>query len=246
MGLLAAAGIAICIIRGGGACFRLAFVLMLVATLIDATDGTFARLVRIKEVLPGFDGRRLDDLVDFLNYAFLPLLLLWRANIPSPGTSWFLMLPLLASGYGFCQTAIKTDDGYFLGFPSCWNVVAFYLYVLRPNEWISMAVLAVCAVLTFVPSRYVYPSQRGWLNVATTILGALWSCSLLLILFLMPNDEAAFQSWYSNPVIVPALASLYFPAFYMFGSWVITYRRWSKHSPDVHRSRLPVSDQRFS
>ena len=46
--------------------FRWSFVLMLVATLIDATDGTLARAIRIKDVLPDFDGRRLDDIVDFL------------------------------------------------------------------------------------------------------------------------------------------------------------------------------------
>jgi len=32
--------------------------------LIDATDGTLARLVRVKERIPWFDGDRLDDIVD--------------------------------------------------------------------------------------------------------------------------------------------------------------------------------------
>src|SRR5262245_21357597 len=60
LGLVAAGGIAVAIIEATPASFRLAFLLMLVATLIDATDGTLARWIRIKEVLPGFDGRRLD------------------------------------------------------------------------------------------------------------------------------------------------------------------------------------------
>src|SRR5205085_5710370 len=74
LGLVAAAAIAALIVQGGADAFRWAFVLMLVATAIDATDGTLARRIRITEVLPGFDGRRLDDLIDFLNYSFLPLL----------------------------------------------------------------------------------------------------------------------------------------------------------------------------
>ena len=98
---------------------------MLLATLIDATDGTLARAVRIKETLPGFDGRRLDDLVDFLNYTFLPLFLLYQAKILPAGQEYWLLLPLLASACGFCQVSVKTDDGYFLGFPSYWNLVAF-------------------------------------------------------------------------------------------------------------------------
>src|SRR3989442_10904960 len=110
LGLVCAAGIAVFIVRGDGESFRGAFLLMLIATLIDATDGTLARAVRIKETLPGFDGRRLDDLVDFLNYTFLPLFLLWRTDILSESQKYWLLLPLLASAYGFCQVSIKTDD----------------------------------------------------------------------------------------------------------------------------------------
>src|SRR5262249_53514062 len=123
LGLVAAAGIALGIIDGTPAGFRIAFILMLIATLIDGTDGAFARMVRVKEVLPGFDGRRLDDLVDFQTYTSLPLLLIWRADILAPEHAWCLLIPLLASAYGFCQVSAKTGDGYFLGFPSYWNLV---------------------------------------------------------------------------------------------------------------------------
>ena len=61
--------------------FARSFVLMLVATLVDATDGTLARRIGVKKVLPEFDGRKLDDLTDFLTYTFLPLLLIWRAEL---------------------------------------------------------------------------------------------------------------------------------------------------------------------
>jgi phosphatidylcholine synthase len=99
--------------------YRLCFLLMLVAVLVDATDGTLARAVRIKEAVPGFDGRRLDDLVDFLLYTCLPLLLIDRAGLLPEGGRWVLVVALVASGYGFCQADIKTADGAFLGFPSC-------------------------------------------------------------------------------------------------------------------------------
>ena len=222
IGLLVSAGIAILIVRGGAESFRWAFVLMLVATIIDATDGTFARLIRTREVLPMFDGRRLDDLVDFLTYSCLPLLLLWRASIPSPGTVWVLTIPLLASAYGFCQVAIKTDDGYFLGFPSCWNVVAFYLYVLRLPVWISLAILLVFALLTFIPSRYLYPSQPGWINRLTILLASIWCCLLGYVLFEMPNDDARLASSVESPAYGIALLSLFFPAYYMIMSWGVS------------------------
>src|SRR5262245_22792950 len=171
LGLVAAAGIAVLTVRGGPESFRGAFVLMLVATLIDATDGTLARWVRVKEVLPGFDGRRLDDLIDFLNYTFLSLLLLWRAEVLPAGWDWLLLVPLVASAYGFSQTAAKTDDGFFLGFPSYWNLVAFYLYALRPLPgWFAAGVLLLFAGLTFVPLRYLHTSHPGRLNRLTNVL----------------------------------------------------------------------------
>src|SRR5271165_7164352 len=141
LGLVAAAGIAWLLVGPGEptpSAFRAAFGLMLLATLIDATDGTLARAVRIKDVLPGFDGRRLDDLVDFQTYTTLPLLLVYQAKLLSPGQEAWLLLPLLASAYGFSQTSAKTSDGYFLGFPSYWNLVAFYLYVLQPPPPVSI------------------------------------------------------------------------------------------------------------
>ncbi len=76
--------------------------LMLIATIIDSSDGTLARAVHIKEVIPSFDGRRLDDIIDFLTYTFLPLLLIWRAEILPAGFEPVLFLPLMASAYGFC------------------------------------------------------------------------------------------------------------------------------------------------
>ncbi len=219
LGLVAAAGIALLIFQGGAEAFRWCFVLMLVATLIDATDGTLARAVRIKEVLPGFDGRKLDDLVDFLTYTCLPLLLIWRAGLLPEGWAAWLLLPLLASAYGFCQVSAKTDDGYFLGFPSYWNLVAFYLYAGQPLPgWLSLAVIVVLALLTFVPSRYLYPTQRGRLNQVTLTLSVPWVALLIAVLGTMPGGL-------TRPLL---LLSLYFPAYYLAASWAVTLRCWRR------------------
>jgi phosphatidylcholine synthase len=229
LGLVAAAGMAVLIVRGGGEAYRGAFVLMVIATLIDATDGTLARRVRIKEVLPGFDGRRLDDLVDFLTYTSLPLFLVWRAGLLPEGLGWWLLLPLLASAYGFCQVSAKTDDGYFLGFPSYWNLVAFYLYVLQPlPAGVSLGLIVFFALLTFVPSRYLYPTQRGRLNRLTNVLGAAWAVLLAWILWLLPAEAR-------SPDVAPdmttrrlALLSLFFPLYYLLASWIISLRFWRR------------------
>jgi phosphatidylcholine synthase len=209
-----------------GESFRWAFVLMFAATLIDATDGTLARLVKVKEVLPGFDGRRLDDLIDFLNYACLPLFLLWRADIFPDGQAWWLLLPLTASAYGFSQVSIKTADGYFLGFPSYWNIVAFYVYFLDPPRWLALTAIVVLSLLTFVPTRYLYPSQRGALNRLTNLLGAVWAGCLAWILMVSDFPTPSTHQSQEAHVREFVLASLFFPAYYFLASWLVSLRLW--------------------
>ena len=213
MGLVCAAGIAVLIVGGGDASFRRAFMLMLAATLIDATDGWFARRARVTETLPNFDGRALDDLIDFHTYSSLPLLLLWRAGTLPGALAWLLVLPLLASAYGFSQVNAKTDDGFFLGFPSYWNIVAFYLYVLQPQPWVSVVLILMCTVLTFVPTRYIYATRggpfAGLINGGAVIYG-------VVIGFVLRGGPG----WYRL-----AVASLIYPLLYLTLSAIVTVRR---------------------
>ncbi len=214
LGLVAAALIAVLIVRGGTEAFRESFALMFAATMIDAVDGWMARRARVKETLPGFDGRRLDDLIDFLTYTCLPLLLIWRARLLPDGCEPLLLFPLLASVYGFSQVDAKTSDGYFLGFPSYWNIVAFYLYYLQWPAWLNLAILLLLAVLTFIPWCYLYSTQPGRLNRVTNLLAAIWVVMVVLILSVPPEK--------ANPLVN---LSLLFPAYYMAASWWVTVRR---------------------
>lgn len=228
LGLILAAMIAVLLFRGGPDAFRMAMLLMFTATIVDATDGTFARMVRIKEVVPSFDGRRLDDLIDFQTYTCLPLLLIWRANLLPPGQEAWLLFALAASAYGFCQVNIKTDDGYFLGFPSLWNLVAMYLYVLPIGTWTALAVVILLAVMTFVPSKYLYPSQPGRLNVAATVLGSIWGVMVAWLLWSLPAGISPRQ----DPSLVRlAAASLFYPVLYMGVSWGITLNHRLRREP---------------
>jgi phosphatidylcholine synthase len=213
LGLVCAALIAVLTVRGGDGSFRLAFLLMIAATVIDATDGWLARRARVDAVLPEFDGRRLDDLIDFLTYTCLPLLLVWRAGLLGEEYQWWLLAPLVASAYGFSQAQAKTDDHAFLGFPSYWNIVALYLYVLGlPPGW-ALALVLVLALLTFVPVRYLYTTAGGRFGLFTNLFGAAWAISLLVILW----------QWHEAPRAL-VIGSLSFPAYYMGASWVLSIR----------------------
>ena len=217
LGLAIAGVAAVLVVRGDAESLRAAFLWLLAATVIDASDGSLARAVGVKRVLPGFDGRRLDDITDFHTYTSLPLLIVWRSGVLRPEQAPWLLVPLLASAYGFSQADAKTEDGYFRGFPSYWNVIALYLHYLRPPPGLSLAVLLVPAVLTFVPAKYLYPSQPGLLNRATAVLAALWAAVLVLVL-----------AGLAGPARTWLLASLAFPAWYMLASWAVTLRDWRR------------------
>ncbi|RJK95438.1 CDP-alcohol phosphatidyltransferase family protein [Vallicoccus soli] len=168
----------------------------LVALVVDGTDGMLARRMRVKERIPQFDGARLDDIVDYLTYAFAPVLLLWTGGyLPDNGGGLALaMLPLLASTYQFCRIDAKSDDHYFffLGFPSYWNVVAFYVVVLDLPPAVVGAILLVCSALVFVPIGYVYPSRTVTLRPLTLALTAVWLVAYAVVLLQSPDPSPAW------------------------------------------------------
>ncbi len=236
LGLLLAAVMAVCIVQGGSESFRWAFACMLAACLVDATDGSLARRLHAKEVLPNFDGSKLDDIIDFLTFTSLPLLLVWRAELLPPALDAVLLVALVASAYGFCQVQAKTPDGYFVGFPSYWNIVAFYLYVLQFPGWLAAALVLVLAALTFVPSYYLYPSRGAVLSRFSNFLGGVWVMLLVAILWTLHAHDAGEPPSISAQAISTqtistqsrnlALISLFYPAYYMGVSWAITLWRW--------------------
>lgn len=195
--------------------YKLAFVWMIVATLIDATDGVLARAARVKAVLPEFNGARLDDIVDYLTFVFAPAVLMIHAGVVSgPLGQAATTAVLLSSAYGFSREDAKTSDHFFTGFPSYWNVVAFYLFALALGPAVNAAVLLGLAVMVFVPIKYVYPSRTQTLRLVTLALGILWGVVVISQVLILP---AVSRSWLA--------ASLFYPAYYVALSLVLQSRR---------------------
>ena len=188
----------------------------LVALVIDGTDGMLARRLRVKERLPWFDGALLDNIVDYLTYAFAPMLLLLSDDRLPAGALGTLVavVPLLASSYQFCRVDAKTDDHLFLGFPSYWNVVAFYAVVLDLGPATVAGILLVCSVLVFVPIGYLYPSRTLAFSRTSLVLTAAWLVLYAVILGQMPDP---------HPVLLAA--SLAYLLYYVGISLLLTARR---------------------
>jgi phosphatidylcholine synthase len=199
-------GVAALLAAGAGD-LRAAALLMLVALAIDSVDGTLARAARVTEMLPGIDGRRLDDIVDYLNYVIVPAVFLASAGSL---VHWgFAAAPVLASAYGFAQTDAKTEDHFFLGFPSYWNIVAIYLWALAISPALGTVLVVALAAAVFVPLKYVYPSRMHVLRRTTSAGAAAWVAVVALAVALprAPWRERLLQ------------LSLAFPAYYLVVSF---------------------------
>jgi phosphatidylcholine synthase len=195
--------------------FQEAFWLMALAVAIDATDGTLARAARVKEVIPWFNGDRLEDIIDYANYVIVPCWFFIHANLlPVEDALWLASLPLVASAYGFCQKEAKTSDYFFLGFPSYWNIIAFYLYALRTPPWINAFTILILSALVFIPIKYIYPSRSPHFRLLTNTLGSLWGLAVLTIIYLLPEPPRAVL-----------FVSLAFPAYYTLLSVGLALRR---------------------
>ena len=185
--------------------FRAAFIFLVVATFVDSTDGVLARAFKVKERTPNFDGALLDNIIDYMTFVFIPALILWRADLVAAP---FLVCAamLMSSAYGFAHTAAKVEKGdhFFTGFPSYWNIVAVYMYVLRLSPVVNAIILVALAILVFVPIRYVYPSRTRTLQTPTLILGATWALIFTWMIFRLPATDGPWT-----------MLSLIFPVWYV-------------------------------
>jgi phosphatidylcholine synthase len=186
----------------------------LVAMVVDGTDGMLARHLQVKKRVPWFDGALLDNIVDYLTYAFTPMVLLWSAGYLGEGTSATVLavIPLLASAYQFCRVDAKTDDHLFLGFPSYWNIAAFYVIVLDLQPVSVAIVLLVCAILVFVPIGYVYPSRTDLLRRLTLVLTTIWLASYAVLLVQLPDPSPVWLAISLAYVVYYVALSLYLTA----------------------------------
>jgi phosphatidylcholine synthase len=184
--------------------YREAFFWLGLQIVVDASDGSLARWLRVSERIPWFNGAKLDDIIDYLTYVFVPALFVWRAIlVPEQWVVYVTGAMLLSSAFGFNRGDAKTADGFFTGFPSYWNIVVFYLLVLRLPLVVNAAILVGLAAMVFVPIRYLYPSRMRVWRWQTNVFGVIWGAALSVMVWQYPAV--------SRPLL---LASLAFPLYY--------------------------------
>jgi phosphatidylcholine synthase len=189
---------------------RHAFLYLVAAAIVDATDGLLARLVRVNEVLPSFSGAQVDNAVDVLTFIWVPIFLMGAENL-LPSRVW-LAVPILAALYAYGQVNMKTPDNCFLGFPSYWNIVALYLYWLRPGPLAAVLMVVIPGIMSFIPTRYLYPSRNRAYWKTSWTLAMVWV--VLLVVLLLEEEPNRTLVW----------LSLFYPIYYTLLSFYLDWK----------------------
>lgn len=164
--------------------WRLALAWLLVALAVDGVDGTLARKFHVKTRLPRIDGAVLDLVIDYLTYVFVPALLIWRAGLlPGPVALPLAAAILVSALYVFARADMKTDDGYFRGFPALWNIVALYLFAAGLSALANALIVAALAAASFAPIHFVHPFRVRDYGRWLPALAIVWAASSALLLW---------------------------------------------------------------
>ena len=179
---------------------ELVFFFLALALFIDGVDGSLARMVNVKKHTPTISGENLDNIIDYLNYVFVPVFVIYWLDFVPAGTeiiSAFIIL--VVSCYTFANSNVKTSDFYFSGFPALWNIVILYFYILDTDPFVNFLTICFLAIFTFIPIKYLHPFRvKRFRQLSLSVL-AIWMITTVLILYFRELNEnlikIAFTFW---------------------------------------------------
>lgn len=186
------------------------------ALVVDGIDGPLARKLEVKKWWPHWSGDTLDNVIDYATFVMIPAFILYQSGLLDQTNAWGQREELLSkftsftaaavivitSAIYYADTRMKTEDNGFKGFPVCWNMVVFALFVVSPSATFSLIFIIFTAIMTFVPAMFIHPVRvKIWRPLSLTAFAA-WGCTGLLAVF----------SELDNPILIDAIfiaSSLY-------------------------------------
>lgn len=145
------------------------------ALVVDGIDGPLARRFEVGRVLPDWSGDTLDAVIDYATYVLIPAFALYQAGIIGGAYSFVAAaLIVITSAIYYADTRMKTKDNYFRGFPVVWNMVVFALFAAQPGEFVTLLIVAFCALTTFLPIKFLHPVRVVRHRAINLAVSSLW------------------------------------------------------------------------
>ena len=178
----------------------LVFLYLALALFVDGIDGSLARKVDVKKHTPNINGEILDNIIDYLNYVFVPAFVIYWLELVPAGMGLILSaLILIVSCYTFANNNIKTSDFYFSGFPALWNVVILYFYILETEPFTNLIIIFILSILTFIPFKYLHPFRVRHLRRISLFVLSIWMLTTVIMVYFDYLNKAlldiAFLFW---------------------------------------------------
>lgn len=156
--------------------WSLMFLWLVVAFVVDGVDGPLARRYHVRSNAPLIDGVLLDLIIDYLTYVFIPAYALFASGLLPGWTGWAVIIVItFASALYFADTRMKTKDNSFSGFPACWNMVAVVIFALKPDFWVTLALVLVLAVAMFLPLKFIHPVRTARWRALSLPVALAWT-----------------------------------------------------------------------
>jgi len=153
------------------------FVWLVVALFVDGLDGPLARRYAVKSNWPTYDGVLMDLIVDYLTYVFIPAFALFQSGLLPGWTGWCAIIVIVyGSVVYFADTRMKTKDNSFAGFPACWNMVVLVLFALKPDFWVTLAVVVALAATMFTNVKFIHPVRTERWRFLSLPVALAWVC----------------------------------------------------------------------
>jgi phosphatidylcholine synthase len=137
--------------------------------------------------------------------------------LPAPAWLW-ICIPLIASAFAFVHAGAKEEaDGFFRGFPSYWNVHAFYtaVWLVQYGPGVVLAITLFLSGLSLLPVRFVYPNRAPRWRLLFVWGGLAWIALVVAML------------WFDSPAPVSRLLlwiSLVYPVSYTVASLYLDWQ----------------------
>ncbi|GGD35329.1 CDP-alcohol phosphatidyltransferase family protein [Sinisalibacter lacisalsi] len=149
----------------------LMYVWLVVAFVVDGIDGPLARRYDVKTNARQIDGVLMDLIIDYLTYVFIPAYALFKSGLLPGWTGWIAIIVITyTSVVYFADTRMKTKDNSFAGFPGCWNMMVIVIFAIKPDFWITLALVVALAVTMFTPLKFIHPVRtRRWRAVSLPV-----------------------------------------------------------------------------
>lgn len=182
--------------------FPASFFWLGMALIVDGVDGPLARKFEVKKWWPHWSGDTLDNVIDYATFVMIPAFILYQSGLLDQTDALgekrevlsrfvsFLAAAVIVitSAIYYADTRMKTEDYGFKGFPVCWNMIVFTLFVVSPSANFSLVLILITAALTFAPVIFIHPVRVKKLRVLNIGACVVWGlCALLAVYFDLDN-----------------------------------------------------------